>query len=218
MTFTDSAFPDAMHEVLQTSRYDVLMGRRQRFQEIIVEWIGNFFERLFNRFDFEFSPTAINTPRGIVSTSFTIIGIILAIVALVFVYKNFLRKYDEYEYDLSDIFEELAKKNYTVSELIRLSEDAETDANRRLAIRYRYIAAILHLTEKQIIEIKPSATNAVIAAQIRVATPSLLPRFKVVADAFHLAWFGYKDIDDSAYTAFAAQISAIISCENGDSR
>ena len=214
MTITDRTFPDAMREVLETSRYDELMGRGSHIQETIANALGNFFERLFNRFDFEFSPTAISTPRGIVSISFVAIGLILATIALIFMYRSLSNKIEEYEYYLEDIFEELAKKNYTVMELIKLSEDADT--NRRLAIRYRYIATLLHLNEKQIIEIKPSATNAVIMSQISRATPQLLPSFKTVADAFHLAWFGYKDISDSDYSAFIAQVAALISNEAGD--
>jgi len=213
MTFDSSDFQAAMYEVLETSRYDVLMGRRVRFQEVIVERITDWLYRFMSRFNFDTTPATANATRGIMSTTFVIIGIILAIVAVYFLYRSYRSRIVDRKYDLSDIFEELANKNYTVADLLNLSKNA---TERRLSIRYLYIATILALNEHNIIDIKPSATNAIISRQVRNGAPSLLPHFKGVADAFHLAWFGYKNVPDDIFDNVHNQVIIITTYEGGD--
>lgn len=199
-----------MNEVLATSRYDRLTGRRVDIREIIREWLQDALYRLFSRLNINIGTPEFRYNLDVISTTFVIIGIILVIVASIVLYRTFRKRKQVKYHDISDIFEELAKKNYTVSELIDLSQNAD---NRRLAIRYRYIAVLLSLNEKQIIEITPSATNGLILHQIKAAAPTFLPPFECTADVFHRAWFGYKNIDDGLYNNFTNAVDYII---NGD--
>ena len=206
-----TTFYEAMHEVLQTSRYDRLTGRSVPIRRRIAEWFFDLLDRIFSNInvnlDFNFDGRSYNLSA--VPIVFTVIAVILLIVAAFAIFRALRRSRMTEYYDLSDIFEELAHKNYSVTELIQLSDDAE---NRRLAIRYRYIAALLALNEKQIIEIKPSATNAIISKQINESSPALTLVFECTADAFHRGWFGYKDISDTAYKDFAAAVDSILLC------
>jgi len=200
-------FYEAMNEVLQTSRYDWLTGRRVDIRTLIWEWIDRLLDSIFSNWDFEFPTPQLGYDFGVLSFIFMLIGGVLLVVAVVVIFRVILRRRKKEYYDLSDIFEELSKKNYSVSDLIDLSDTA---LDRRLAIRYRYIAALLHLNEEHIIEIKPSATNAKILAQISETQPSLFPVFKDTADTFHRGWFGYKNVDDDSYHNFATAIKSIL--------
>jgi len=202
-------FYEAMNEVLQTSRYDRLTGRRVSWRNRVWDWFLDLLERIFSNIniDPDFMIGDVNYNLSAVPIVFMVIGAILLVVAAVAIFRAIRRnRFVEY-YDLSDIFEELAQKNYSVDDLMELSDNAD---NRRLAIRYRYIAALLALNEKQIIEIRPSATNAIILKQIAESSPTLAPIFECTADAFQRAWFGYKNINDIAYQDFVAAVDSIL--------
>jgi len=202
-----NSFYEAMQEVLLTSRYDVLTGRRVPLRTRIMEWFFDLLDRIFSNInlDLNFMGEGVSYNLSAVPIVFMVIGAILLVVAGIAIFRALRKSRMREEYDLSDIFEELAQKNYTINELIQLSDNAE---NRRLAIRYRYIATLLSLNEKQIIEIRLSATNAIILKQIKGT--SLSPIFESTADAFHHAWFGYKNISDTAYENFATAVQAIL--------
>ncbi|MCL2286030.1 MAG: hypothetical protein FWC32_06640 [Firmicutes bacterium] len=205
---TNTNFYDAMNEVLATRRYDRLTGRRADISEMISQWLNDVLSRFFSRFNFTVEFGELNYNLDAISIAFVAIGAALVIAAAVVLYRTFRGRSRIQHHDLSEIFEELAKKNYTVTELINLSDSADT---RRLAIRYRYIASLLALNEKQITEIKPSATNGLILRQIKETCPALSQPFGHTADVFHKAWFGYKDINDSTYENFADSVQSIIS-------
>lgn len=206
-TMDNNSFYEAMQEVLLTSRYDLLTGRRVPLRTRIMEWFFDLLNRIFSNvnLDLNFMAEGVSYNLSAVPIVFMVIGAILLVVAGIAIFRALRNSRMREEYDLSDIFEELAQKNYTINELIQLSDNAE---NRRIAIRYRYIAALLSLNEKQIIEIKPSATNAIILKQIKGT--SLSPIFESTADAFHRAWFGYKNISDTAYENFVMAVQTIL--------
>ena len=204
---TNTYFYDAMNEVLATRRYDRLTGRRVNFSEMFLEWLDDALYRLFSRLNFNIQVGELDYNLDAISIAFVAIGVALVIAAAVVLYRTFRGRGKTQHHDLSEIFEELAKKNYTVAELINLSDTADT---RRLAIRYRYIATLLALNEKQIIEIKPSATNGLILRQIKETSPVLSQPFGHTADVFHRAWFGYKDINDNTYQNFTDSVQSIL--------
>jgi hypothetical protein len=205
----DSDFYGALNEVLATSRYDRLMGRRVNLWEIISERVNNLIERVFSRINFNL-PGNLDYNLNIISSTFIVIGIILVIAAALVLYRTFGGRRKMADHDLADIFEELAKKNYTVAELMRLSQ---TTAAQRFSIRYKYIAALLALNEKQVIEIKPSATNYLISLQVKQAAPVLHSSFECTANIYHMAWFGYKNINEQRFRQFSNAVKNII---NGD--
>jgi len=202
-------FEDALNEVLQWPRYDRLTGRSTDISEIATEWIANLLDWIFDRLDFAF-PDGSGININTVAAIFAIVGGIVALVAGFILVRSFLRSRVPQQHDLSDIFEELARHNYTVSELIELSQRA---SDRRIAVRYRYIATLLALNEKQTIQIEPSATNAIIMRQVQTAAPQLATHFTMVANIFHLAWFGHKDIHDEAFQEFISAVDMLVSSQ-----
>ena len=200
-------FYEAMQEVLQTSRYDWLTGRRVNVMDSMIDRFFRFLDRLFSNMNFDANIPQFGYNVNALSFVFIVVGAILLIVAAIFITRMLLNRRGKEYYDLSDIFEELANKNYSVKDLIGLSNTA---SDRRLAIRYRYIAVILHLNEEHIIEIKPSATNATILEHIKESKPSLYPMFESTADTFHRGWFGYKNINDANYENFASMVDSIL--------
>jgi hypothetical protein len=68
----------------------------------------------------------------------------------------------------------------------------------------------LSLNEREIIEIKPWATNAIILRQIRIAAPALSAPFSQIAHGFHLVWFGHKNLDGNELEQLHGAVSEVI--------
>jgi len=202
-------FDDAMYEVLQTGRYDFLTGRRADIGTVL----GDLFERIiFSFFEWlNLDALSINVPGGFnintIATIFAVVGLIIIAITMVILYRALSRPRQDVDYDLSDIFEELANRNYTVEELLNISQTA---GDRRISVRYGYIAVLLALDEKEIIRISPSATNRIIFREIKNAAPGLANPFLQVVDVFHLSWFGYKNVDDEDFLNFSGVVSALV--------
>ena len=200
-------FYEALDEVLATSRYDRLTGRRVDLQERFNEWLEEALYNFFSNINWEAMPGQVGYNLNIIATVFMVIGAILIGVTGVILFRAYKGRRHVVSHDLSDIFEALARKEYTVAELMDLSDNA---ADMRVAIRYRYIAALVCLNEKQVIIIKPSATNGIIAQQVKNTAPAIFPAFEYAADVFQRAWFGYKSIDNDAYQHFTHSINTLI--------
>ncbi|MCL2049516.1 MAG: hypothetical protein FWG87_12420 [Defluviitaleaceae bacterium] len=196
-------FPNAMNEVLDRRRYDVLMGRRRELGEAIADFLQGILDFLGELFSFDV-PFSFNNASGIIAAIFIIAGIIMAVVAVYAFVRS--RSWKKRRHSLSDIFEEM--KHCTLDELLQLSESA---ADRRLAVRYKYIAVILSLNEKNRIFIEPHATNSIILKQLKRSAPELAPHFSQVAEAFHYAWFGHKALNDQAFAEFNSAVTALLS-------
>jgi hypothetical protein len=185
-------FNDVMQEVLKGSRYDFLTGRRVDIREMFINGLERVLTWLFGRFNFSL-PGGEGGYAGVVAAVFVVIAVVLVIVAGVVVVRAYLRSRVREQHDLYDLFQEM--KHYTVKELLEMSYSAK---NLREAVRYKYIAAILSLNERDIIVIEPSATSAIILRQIHAAEPTLAAPFYQVAEAFHLTWFGHKKLSGEA--------------------
>ena len=200
-----ATFDESLQNVLQTRRYDRLMGRSRSVTQVISDFFTRILDALFERFNF-------NIPRGsgeynALPLIFAIVGGILFAVGVFVLIRMILHARRPYVHNLAQIFEELADHNYTVEELINLADEAP---ERRVAIRYRYIAAILSLHEKNFIKILPSSTNAIILRHLKDFFSNLAKPFTEVAHIYHLAWFGYRDINDEMLHEFCKQIDDLI--------
>ena len=207
-------FDDAMYEVLQHRRYDLLTGRRTDIVREISQWLG---ERLIDALIWLLEQINLGDLAGdlgddiaLIAGIFAGIGTFVLILAAFVIVRAIWRLQREEKYDLSDIFEELAQGNYTVPELLQLSDSA---ADRRIAVRYRYIAALLSLNEREIIHISPAATNRLILQQIRQEASELVEPFRVVADVFHLSWFGHKELVSEMFIQFTQAVDILVEGE-----
>ena len=196
-------FDDALYEVLSWRRYDRLMGRTVDVWGWLLERLEWLFWQITDRLTFpedtEFNVSAIATVFGIV-------GILLAVAAAVIIVRSLIKNRMVKDYSLHDVFEELENRTYTVQELVGLSDSVKEE---RYAVRYRYIAALLILDEKQVIKITPSATNRQIESQISMNAPNLSPAFGQIVNTFHLSWFGYKEIGNERFKQFTEAVDGL---------
>lgn len=194
-------FDDAMREVLSQSRYDRLTGRALDLKQIVSDALMRILEFILKRLRFNL-PDMGGFRTDIYVYVFIAVGVLLLVVITGITLRLLARRRKAAVHDLSDLFEELAQKQYTVDELLRLSQAREKVENLREAVRFRYIAVLVGLNERQVIFIEKSKTNAVLLAELNAAEPALAPVFSDVVDTFHHAWFGYKPVAAERYTEF----------------
>ncbi|MCL2603913.1 MAG: DUF4129 domain-containing protein [Defluviitaleaceae bacterium] len=202
-------FEEAMQEVLQTRRYDLLMGRSRNLRDTVADFIDRHITALLERLNLVM-PQGDGDSRTI-PFIFAVVGGILLAVGTAALIRMFIRARRPKVHTLSDIFGELAGKNLTAEELIGMAETAD----RRLSVRYRYIAVLLAMDEGGLIRITPSATNALILRALRDGYPLLAQPFADMADTFHLAWFGNKRVSDGDFSSFRAVCGVLMGAARG---
>jgi hypothetical protein len=198
-------FEDALYEVLQTRRYDRLTGRTRDLQQIVADFIERAIISLLDRLNLMFPQGGGNT--RVIPIIFAAIGGILLLTGIIVLVRMFIHSRRPKTHDLSELFEELVRNKYTVAGLLALSREAGC---RRIAVRYRYIAALLALNEKEIIRIRPSATNALILRELKVTHPELAKFFADMANLYHWSWFGNKPVDDGNFALFCVACDVLI--------
>ena len=196
-------FDEALYEVLALRRYDRLMGRSFDIRGFIFERLEWLIQQIVTRLNFA---TDVTFNTSVIATVFGVVGIILAATAAAVILRSLFINRRSVSYNLHEVFHELENRSYSVHELISLSDSI---GDERFAVRYRYIAALLILNEKQVIRIEPSATNKLIHEQIKNHAPQLEPLFEQVADVFHLSWFGFKKIGTDGFGLFATTIDML---------
>ena len=197
-------FYQAMQEVLQRPRYDVLTGRAVDYQQLIREALLSVVEAVFDAFinflrRLNFAvPNAPNYNLQAITTVFLIVtGALLALAlfgAVYFLMKRHGRAAKE-KASLSNIFDDIANKRFSLADLLKISEEHAKNGQYREAIRHRYIAVLVILNDKQIIRVEKSKTNAQLSSELHSASPALAQSFDNVVDTFHRSWFGLKPVD-----------------------
>jgi hypothetical protein len=185
-----------MYEVLQTRRYDRLMGRTWDVFDTFADFIERMFGGLRDRTDLGFIETIIGAYMITRIIAYATIFIVIAgvVLAVIFIWRNRRVKM----HSLHEIFEDLAQNDYTVESLLHMSDTAQY---LRDAVRYRYIAVLLALDEGGALRLRPSMTTKVIMNELATSQKSLCPLFLKITYTYHLAWFGQKEIADiDAYT------------------
>jgi len=205
-------FDDALYQVLQTRRYDRLTGRTTSLRDTIAQRAWQLMDSLLERFDFTLSGDSAVRPDIIVLLFMVLGGVLLGVAGIVLL-RMLLATRKAEVHDLSDIFEELERRAYTVAELLHLAHQAHLTGDMRVAVRYGYIAVLLALNERQVITIRPSATNALILRELQEKDPAQVPSFAAVADTYHRVWFGHKPIPPDAYAQFTTQAGGLIGGE-----
>ncbi|GIV89281.1 MAG: hypothetical protein KatS3mg055_1799 [Chloroflexus sp.] len=96
----------------------------------------------------------------------------------------------------------------TCSEAQRLAAAARQAGDRRSAVRYLYLAALLWLDEQGLLHYDRSLTNREYLQQLR-DRPSLRDRLAPVVNTFDAVWYGQQVIDEQAFARYEQQVAAI---------
>lgn len=205
-----SPFENALRETLAQPKYNQLTGRSIDFKEILADAARRIIAFLLDNLRIDL-PEASGINTDIILYVFAILAVIVLLAAVGVTVRIIHRRRKNTGSDLSDIFEEIRHKHYTVEELLQLSRQRAEDENLREAVRFRFIAALMGLHDTQILRIEKSKTNAQLQAELSVAAPALSIPFSKTVEDFHWAWFGSKTIGAERYARFVEQTNLLLS-------
>ena len=80
--------------------------------------------------------------------------------------------------------------------------------DHRSAVRYLYLAALLHLEEAGLLRYDRSLTNREYLRTL-AARPELADRLRGVVEVFDRVWYGFDALNDDAYGEYAARVAAL---------
>lgn len=205
-----AGFDAALEEVLGWRRYDRLMGRQLDIRRWAAEQAERLLDRLFGNFA-GFGGGEYDL--GTFSALFAATGVLILLLAAFIIVRSIIRSRGGGNSSIADLFPELGERKYASGELLAMSDGA---GDERLAVRYRYMAALAMLGESRRIEISPSATNRAIERQLGKSAPGLLPGFSAVASVFHRSWFGYKAVGDALMGEYREAVDSLGAVAGGD--
>ncbi|WP_082908929.1 DUF4129 domain-containing protein [Chloroflexus islandicus] len=96
----------------------------------------------------------------------------------------------------------------TYSEAQRLAAEARQAGDRRSAVRYLYLAALLWLDEQGLLRYERSLTNREHLHRLR-SQPPVRDLLAPVVATFDAVWYGFQPIDDQAFARYEQQVAAV---------
>ena len=208
-------FEQAMEDVLNTSRYNRLTGRSVDFRQMIIDAVNRFITFISSRFSINLPDWSSYNTR-VISYLFAGLGIIIALVsigAILYIITK-RRKKVIIASDLADILKGIENKEYTLDEILALSNTCLQNNELREAIRYRYIAVLIYLNGLNIIRIVAYKTNYQIHKDLLTLKPKTAKHFKAIADLYHYTWFGGKLVDNETIGSYIADTEILLASNN----
>ncbi|MDR1664564.1 MAG: DUF4129 domain-containing protein [Clostridiales bacterium] len=203
-------FDGTLREVLNGRKYDRLTGRAVDFGEMVFDFFRRVIAFILDLFNIRL-PDGSGYNTNLYAVIFTAAGIIILLAAAgVILRKMMKRRRGNGGGGLSDIFEELARKNYTLDELLKLSDARSAEGHMREAVRFRFIAELVALRDKKILRLNQSKTNAQLLYELTRNAPGLADSFAKTVDFYHAAWFGGKPVTAEKYAGYSALIKKIL--------
>ncbi|MCL2664670.1 MAG: DUF4129 domain-containing protein [Defluviitaleaceae bacterium] len=215
-------FDRAMQDVLSRPRYNALTGRAIDVQKIISEMLYKFFDFLIDLFDFDLSNISDYNVE-LFKRIFTAAAIIIAagIVAAILIIikkrlKNKTAAIDE-PFEHNNLFADFDEKNfdaYTADAIILSSKNFAEQKKWRDAIRYYFIAVLVDLYKRHIIQIKKSKTNGQLKIELNRAFPKIAEPFGILTELVHYVWFGNKEAGPAQYEYFIKNAEIVMGRES----
>jgi hypothetical protein len=187
----------------------------------VLEWIDNFFRRLFNRKgsgsggdDLGFGwITALQI------LIFSLVAVLLAVLAIFLMRTWRARKSSVTAVASAEIQSppDLADENVAADQLpedgwTRLARELLDRGEYRLAMRAFYLASLAHLAQRNLISIARFKSNRDYANELQRrahALPELLPVFGNNLSVFERIWYGMHEVNRDLVNDFAANVEKI---------
>ena len=210
-----TSFYDAMQEVLNRPQYDILTGRSVDYQQLITEALGRAAISLLERVRLHMPDSPDYNIDAlifvfIVAAALLLLATSMGATYLYLKHRKRRGRWDDVSSSVAAIFDDIENKRFSLSDLIRTSQEYAKNNQLRDAVRYYYIAVLVSLDDNRTIYVEKSKTNAQLAQELAAAAPDLFGPFTAVINIFHEAWFGQKSIDDNKYYNFVSCVEEII--------
>ncbi|MCL2398290.1 MAG: DUF4129 domain-containing protein [Defluviitaleaceae bacterium] len=206
-------FYRAMHEVLERPGYDILTGRAIDYQQVIIEAFGRAILNLLERINLATPHEPTYNPETITFIFVIATALLLLATSIGVTYMILKRRGQKAAQEMSSIstlFDDIARKRFTLSDLLEDARKYAENGRFRDAVRHLYIAVLVALHDKKTIKVDKYKTNDQLARELALASPLLSEPFIAIVDVFHQTWFGKKGLEEEQYQHFAAVAEEIL--------
>ena len=207
-----SRFYMAMQEVLERPQYDILTGRAVDYQQVIMEAISRAVLNLLERVRLRIPDSPVYNLEAL--TFFFVVAVALLLLGtsmgVTYVILKYRRKRVSHTASVAAIFDDIANKKFSLSDLLGMSQKYAEKDQLRDAVRYYYMAVLVALDDRRTIRVDKSKTNAQLARELSAAAPYLSEAYLSVVGVFEESWFGKKKVDEGRYRHFAAYAEEIL--------
>ncbi|MCO5191082.1 MAG: DUF4129 domain-containing protein [Anaerolineae bacterium] len=167
----------------------------------------SFWETLGQRvLELLFGSETIGTFARLMSQLWPVIAIAVIVGVAVYIVRSFFNQFAQ-NVDLSA--DDPHVPNLTVAGARNRALERATDGDYRDAVRYLYLATLLHLDEQGILDYDRTRTNREYVRSVRT-NPAVAADLQAVVHVFDETWYGYHPLSASAYAAYAARINALV--------
>ncbi len=97
----------------------------------------------------------------------------------------------------------------TFSQAQRMAEAARRAGDRRNAVRFLYLAALLWLDEQKLLSFQRELTNREYLSQLRDQPPLYAQLMPIIA-TFEAVWYGLQTIDEQAFRTYEQRVVTLI--------
>ena len=99
-------------------------------------------------------------------------------------------------------------KDLTAAMALKRAQTLSDEGDYRAAVRYLYLSTLLLLEERGLLRYDRSLTNREYLRSI-AHKPELAAIFRDVIEVFDRVWYGYRPLDESAYTWYANRVEEL---------
>lgn len=162
----------------------------------VQEWFADLWERLF--------PEGVSVDAPVVRYLLLGLGVALLGSILAYVLRN-LRAGVVAEAETGDGETE---ENLTAAAALKQARAWAERGDRRTAVRYLYLSALLLLEERGLLRYDRSLTNREYLRSV-AGLPELQAALQPVIEVFERVWYGYQPPEEAEYGRFAEQVAAL---------
>ncbi len=202
-------FEQAVNDVLQQRKYDLLMGHMLDFREAFQNALWNFFENLFGKINIKM-PDMPEYNISVITNIFILFTVLLIIFIIYLIVCTKNKKIINTSKSMEEIFHELKENKLTFEDLIRLSRDYADKKQHRESVRYIYIALLWLFNTKNILSIDLYKTNSQLKRELSASRPQFSEKFAIIVETFNTVWFGHKQISSDSYEKYMELINGLM--------
>ena len=190
---TVKKFPETLQNkyVGNEFNYDTAEGQAENFLIRILKWFFDGLERIFG---VHIDPELYGVFEKIIY--FTLIGIALYFIVRLLAGKQATSFFSKKSKEIATL--QYEEENIEKIDLDKLIQQALSEKNYRLAIRYMYLKTLKELSKNQLIEWNFEKTNSDYYHEIKI--PTVKENFKKVSYLYEYIWYGEFPIEQPEFT------------------
>jgi hypothetical protein len=169
-----------------------------------LQWLVDLWRRLLQWLD-QFAPSSdgVEQPGGWLEQVGTLLLLLVLAGLVAYALKGILADFAAESVLTAEV--DRAEEPLTAEAALRRAQQLSGGGDYRTAVRFLYLATLLHLEERGLLRYDRSLTNREVLSRV-AHDPNLTAVLRDVVEVFDRVWYGYQPLDAPAYRRYAAAV------------